>query len=160
MTETARQRGTPPEGPPAKAAMHAVADTLRGYGFDVRFPKCSDGRRLTIVNAKDARSEITVQDSGFITWDYWPWTGSETDPADIVGLILGILGPSMTRERPTINHALTLKGAVGLALRKLGLNVALVVCEDDETLNVTGEIVVTNPTYPCSGSVRVTDDGC
>jgi hypothetical protein len=141
------------------ATMHAVAAKLHDLGFGVRLPQREGGRCLGIVNAQGARSEVTVDDHGYVLWDYWPWSGSETDPADIVGLALGLIGPAQAGARPVIRRALPLKSAVGLALRALGFHVTMAVYETDETLEVTSEVVASNPSMPFCGQVRVSDDG-
>ena len=91
-------------------------------------------------------------------WDYWPWSGAATDPADLAGMILSLLGPATTSTRPVIGRGSTLKSRVGQALRDLGLHVTMTVYEDAEALDVTAEIVATNPDVPFCGLVRMADD--
>jgi hypothetical protein len=137
--------------------MYEVAAKLHDLGFGIRLPK--DGsRHLVIVNAKRACSEITVADDGYVTWDYWPWSGARTDPGDLVGVVLALLGPAPTDVRPSLNRASTLKGCVGRALREMGLHVTMAIYEDADALDVAAEVVVTNPDVPFCGLVRVADD--
>jgi hypothetical protein len=138
--------------------MYAVAAKLHDFGFGIRLPKDSDSRRLVIVNAKHARSEITVDDDGYVTWDYWPWTGAATAPADLAGVALSLLGPAPTGARPIVSGGLTLKGWVGRTLRELGLHVTMAIYEDDDAFDVAAEVVATNPDAPFCGLVRVTDE--
>lgn len=122
------------------------------------------------MNARRARSEITAEDCGYVTWDYWPWSGSGTPPADVAGLVLAVLGaqsagahpagPAPAAPGPAAACALTLKGAVGQALRAHGLDVTMAIYPDDLAFDVTAEIVAANPAVPSCGRVRVTDDGC
>lgn len=101
------------------AMMHAVADKLRDTGIDVRFPDDDGGRCLVIVNAKDARSDITVEDCGCLVWDYWPLSGSETDPADIAGMVLGVLGGHVTDWPPPASRAPALKAPWGRHCKRM-----------------------------------------
>lgn len=141
----------------ARQAMYEVAARLHDFGFGIRLPK--DGsRHLVIVNAKRACSEITVDDSGYVTWDYWPWSGPATDPADLVEMTLSLLGPAPIGTHASADHGSTLKSRVGQALRELGLHVTMAVYEDAEALDVTAEIVATNPEVPYCGLVRLADD--
>ena len=86
-----------------RQAMYAVAAKLHDFGFGIRLPKDKQSRHLVILNAKRACSEITVHDSGYVIWDYWPWSGAATDPADLVGVILSLLGPAETHARPVVS---------------------------------------------------------
>jgi hypothetical protein len=158
-------RGTTDQSSPKAAAagtgrqaMYAVAKNLHDFGFGIRLPQDNDSRRLVIVNARNARSEITVDDDGYVTWDYWPWTRAATAPADLAGVALSVLGPAPTGARPIVGGGLTLKGWVGRALRELGLHVTMAVYEDDDAFDVTAEVVATNPDAPFCGLVRVTDE--
>jgi hypothetical protein len=137
--------------------MYEVAAKLHDFGFGIRLPK--DGsRHLVIVNATRACSEITVEDSGYVTWDYWPWSGPATDPADLVGVTLSLLGPAPAATPTSAGRGSTLKGRVGQALRELGLHVTMAVYEDADALDVAAEIVATNPDVPYCGLVRLADD--
>jgi hypothetical protein len=140
--------------------MHAVAQKLHDRGIEVRWPKYGDSRRLAIVNARDARSEITAEDCGYVTWDYWPRTGPGTDAADLAATVLDVLGAHVAAPVPAARGVLTLKGAVGRALKDRGLNVSVAVYQDDVAFDATTEIVAANPAVPSCGQVRVTDDGC
>jgi len=141
------------------AMMHAVAGKLRDMGIDVRFPDDDGGRCLVIANAKNAHSDITVEDCGCLVWDYWPLSGSETDPVDITGMVLGMLGGHVTDWPPPASRAPTLKSAVGQALQANGLDVTMSVHEDNKTFEVTAVITVASPELPECGRVLVTDDG-
>jgi hypothetical protein len=141
------------------AMMRAVADKLRDQGIDVRLPDPGDGPCLTITNAKQARSDLTVDDSGYVTWDYWPLSEGTTDPADITAVALAVLGGSIDGPAPSTRRALTLKGAVGQALQARGMNVTMAVYTDSNAFEVAADIIADNPDLPECGQVHVTDDG-
>jgi hypothetical protein len=141
-----------------RQAMYAVAAKLHDFGFGIRLPKDKQSRHLVILNAKLACSEITVHDGGYVIWDYWPWSGAAADPADLAEVALSLLGPANTRARPVVADGPTLKSRVGQALRELGLHVTMAVYEDADALDVTAEVVITNPAAPFCGLVRVADD--
>jgi hypothetical protein len=101
----------------AAPVMHAVAEKLHERGIEVRWPKYRDSRRLAIVNARDARSEITAEDCGYVTWDYWPGAGAGSEAGDVTATVLDVLGARGTRPVPAVRGTLTLKGAVGRALK-------------------------------------------
>jgi hypothetical protein len=138
--------------------MYAVAAKLHDFGFGIRLPKDKQSRHLVILNAKRACSEITVHDDGYVIWDYWPWSGAETDPADLAEVVLSLLGPANTRARPVVADGPTLKSRVGRALRELRLHVTMTVYEDADALDVAAEVVITNPAASFCGLVRVADD--
>jgi hypothetical protein len=139
--------------------MQAVAAMLRDNGVGVRFPAYSEGRCLSIVNAKRARSDITVHDNGYVMWEYWPFSGAKTEPANIAAVVLRVIGGRLTGAALPQRRSLTLKGAVGRELRARGLDVSMLVYEDSDAFEVTGEIVAVNPTRPEDGRVWVTDEG-
>ena len=141
------------------AMMRAVAGKLRDMGIDFRFPDDAEGRCLVIVNAKNARSDITVEECGCLVWDYWPLSGSGTDPVDIAGMVLGVLGGHVTDWPLPASRALRLKSAVGQVLQAHGLDVTMSVHEDNQTFEVTAEITAVSPELPECGRVLVTDDG-
>jgi hypothetical protein len=140
--------------------MCAVAEKLGDRGIEVGWPKYGDSRRLTIANARGARSDITAEDCGFVTWDYWPHTGPATDPDDLAAIVRDVLGAPAATRGPATRGTLPLKGAAGRILRANGLKVTLAAYQDDVALDVITEIVVTNPAIPSCGLVRVTDDAC
>jgi len=141
-------------------AMRAVAEELAARGVGVRLPEWEESRRLTITSAERARCELTVEDGGSVRWDYRPRSGGRTDPAEMTGLVLRVLGAAgacgpRTRARPGVS----LKGVVGRALAARGLKVGLEVYEDPDFYAVSAEIVAINPARPERGQVHVSDDG-
>jgi hypothetical protein len=144
-------------------AMRGVAEKLAAHGFDVSGPDWEESRQLTITNARGARRcELTVQDCGSLTWDYLPKAGSGTDPAEITGLTMRVLGAenaSPGNQGAAAQRGVSLKGVVGRALQARGLQVALIVYEDRVFYDVAAEIEVINPARPERGQVLVTDDG-
>lgn len=143
----------------AAEMMRTVAGKLREREIKVRVPDHHEGRRLVIENATRARSNITVQDSDYVSWDYWPWSGGATDPVEIARMALEVLGNHAPGPIPSANRSLMLKGAAGQVLRAHGLRVSLAVHEDDEILEALADIEVVNPDMPSCGLVRITDDG-
>jgi hypothetical protein len=149
------------EGEP-RATMHTVAGKLTALGFDAREPDQAESRRLTIINPKCSRCELSVQDDGSVMCDYWPLHGADTGPTEITRLVMTMLGAgnvSSSEPDTGVTQGLTLKGAVGRALQAQGLDVSMNVYEDQDFYDVTVEIVAANPARPERGHVRVTDDG-
>jgi hypothetical protein len=140
--------------------MRMMAKLLAERGFDIRGPEHEESRRLTITNARSARCEIGIHDDQGIVWEYFPWSGSDTEPDEISCMVLRILGadknqPASLDTRPVT----TLKGAVARRTNARGLKADLDVYEDRELYDVVAEVVLTNPAKPERGVVRVTDDG-
>lgn len=154
-----------PENPVSECAggtaMRMVAERLTANGVAIRMPDYADSRRLNIVNARRARSEIIAEDCGYVVWDYWPWSGAHSDPADITSLVLRVLGADhyATTRNISAQPALKLKGIVGRDLAARGLRVSLEVFEDLVAFDVVAEISVTNPARPERGRVCITDEG-
>ncbi|HUY46142.1 MAG TPA: hypothetical protein VMV92_10515 [Streptosporangiaceae bacterium] len=133
-------------------AMRAVAEKLAACGFGVRSPEWEESRRLTITSAERARCELTVEDGGSVRWDYRPSRGGGTDPAEMTGQVLRVLGVAETGEpRPRMRPGVSLKGVVGRALAAHGLKVGMEVYEDPDFYDVGAEIVVINPARPERG---------
>lgn len=143
----------------AAGMMHAVADRLQSKGLDLRFPNYEEGRCLSIANAKGARSDITVEDCGYVLWEYWPLSQAKTNPADIAAVALGVLGGNITGPGPSANPKVALKGAVGRELEDRRMSVTLAVYEDEKMFEVMAEIMAVNPNLPELGRVFVTDEG-
>ncbi|HCU95938.1 MAG TPA: hypothetical protein DHU96_25755 [Actinobacteria bacterium] len=146
----------------AKAQMDVVAETLTAHGFDVLGPDWEDSRLLRVRGLRDTTCEITVEDSGFATWEYRPGAGDGIDPDKITGRVMRLLTDAGW-ERPCwqgrAGPGAGLKGLVGCRLKAMGLGVCLDVYEDHDTYEVVAGIIVTNPGRPERGQVRVSDDG-
>lgn len=156
-----RRPGAPTtEGGPGQA-MRLVAARLAACGLEVRLPEHADSRRLAIISARCARSELTVADCGQVTWEYWPWSGPRTDPAQLTALVLRLLGGAVGASTgPSGPRAhLTLKGIIGCELEARGLHVTLEVFEDLIAYDVAASIAVTSPARPRRGRVWVADEG-
>jgi hypothetical protein len=155
-TSRAHDRGGP------GAAMRAVADRLAAHGFDVRGPDWEEGRRLTITNLPGITCEVTVEDNGFVTWEYWRGASKGTDPDRLAGLAMHLL----TADRAGLARQGTgtrdvragLQGIIGRELEANGLAVDLEVYADHVSFEVAAEIVVTNPAHPERGRVRIGDE--
>lgn len=145
-------------GEPGRA-MRAVAENLAAHGFRVHRPEWEESRCLTITNVGSARCELTVEDGVFVRWDYWPRSGRATDPAEVTGLALRVLGAEGAGPEPTAPPGVSLMGLVGRALDARGLNVGIEVYADPVFYDVAAEIVVQNPAQPERGQVRVSEDG-
>jgi len=172
-----RQLGKPdvmPEGKPADLAgqhiavcgspgqaMRAVKNRLAAYGFDVDGPESQAGRCLTITGLSDTTCDITVEDSGLVTWEYLP--GGSASPDMVAGRVLHLLTgrpPLPCRRRdPGPEPRTGLKGLVGRRLVARGMAVRLEIFDDQVSFEVSAEISVTNPRCPERGRVHVADDG-
>ncbi len=143
----------------AAKMMQAVAARLREKGIDLCLPDYNERRCLSVANAKEARSDITVEDNGYVLWEYWPNSRARTNPADLAAVVLGVLGGEIDGAGPSAGPGIRLKGAVGRELQRRGMNVAMAVYEDDEAFDAIAEIIAVNPGLPELGRVIVTDEG-
>ena len=103
-----------------------------------------------------------MTDDSCAQWHYEPATGHTIDSAALAAIIVHILGAPRTAGATggvAAYRAFPLKGAVGRSLQDRGLTVALRVCEDLESFEVTTAIEVTSPARPWLGAVQLTDDG-
>ncbi|HUZ53349.1 MAG TPA: hypothetical protein VMU94_12585 [Streptosporangiaceae bacterium] len=104
--------------------------------------------------------DITVEDSGFVIWEYRP--GDSADPDKVAARVMRLLTDGRPpfparQDRPEPRTAL--KGLVGRRLEAQGMAVCLEVYEDQVAYEVAAEISVTNPDCPERGRVHVTDEG-
>lgn len=161
VTTAANQcAGAAPAGSEPGAAMRAVARKLTAHGFHVRDPEWPEGRRLMVTNLPGTTCDVTVDDGGGVTWEYWR-ISKGADPDRLAGLVQRLLAPERTaRPRPAPSRVATaeLQRIVGRALKARGLEVCLDVCADDHELEVVADIVVTNPAHPERGRVLVGDE--
>jgi hypothetical protein len=143
------------------SAMLAMADGLIAEGFDVRSPASDGSSYMKITNVWGMRCELTITDSGIMTWENHSRHGSNTDPARITALAAEFLGACTDNASPSGRYSdLTLKGAVGQMLVEHGMQVTLQVLGTDQTcFEVYAEVEVSNPRQPTRGMVRVADDG-
>jgi hypothetical protein len=149
------------EDHPGKA-VRAVAEKLAARGIRISGPEREGSRRPTITSAERARCELTIEGGGSVRWDYRPRAGRGADPAEMIALVLRVLGAADGGHGDPVmpmRPGLSLKGAVGRALVAHGLKVGLEVFEDPAFYAVAAEIVVTNPARPERGQVSVSDDG-
>jgi hypothetical protein len=143
------------------AGIDVAAKTLISHGFDVRGPDWEEGRSLTVTGLRDTMCEVTVEDSGFVIWEYRP--GDSADPDKVAARVMRLLAdgspavPAKRLDRPEPRTAL--KGLVGRRLEARGMVVCLEVFEDQVAYEVAAEVAVTNPDCPERGRVHVTDDG-
>ena len=91
-----------------------------------------------------------------------PWSGTHTEPADISGMVLRLLGvptPEPGNQYMDLYWHATLKGAMGREMRARGLTVKMGIFEDELFYTVDAEVKITNPEKPERGRVYITDDG-
>jgi hypothetical protein len=141
--------------------VRVVAEMLAGRGFEVQGPVPEDERHLAVVGAARARCEIGL-DNGRLFSYYFPAAGADTDPAELCGMVLRILGVDAgesARQYAYLHRGATLKGAVAREVQARGLDADLAVYEDDVFYDVVAEVILANPAKPECGAVRVTDDG-
>jgi hypothetical protein len=144
------------------AAMRKVAETLAAHGFEVCPPEWPDSRCLTITSLPGTTCDVTVEDSGAVTWEYWRGASEAADPDRVAALALRLLTDG-SEDLPPASAALTttgysLQGTVGRELEAKGMDVSLNVYADHLCFEVAAEIVVTNPARPERGRIRVGDE--
>ena len=64
-----------------------IADELTAAGYSVHDPGC-----LKIINARGALADLTITESGLLTWEYRSREGSHIDPDQLTGIVTAILG--------------------------------------------------------------------
>jgi hypothetical protein len=141
--------------------MRAVEEKLAAHGFHVDGPEWEAGRCLTVTGLSSTTCEITVEDSGLVSWEYLP--GGSADPDMVAGRVVHLLTgrpPLPCRRRdPRPEPRTGLKGLVGRRLVARGMKVCLEIFEDRASFEVSAEISVTSPRCPERGRVHVADDG-
>jgi hypothetical protein len=142
--------------------MRQVAEKLAAHGFEVCFPEGPESRCLTITNLPGATCDLTVEDSGAITWDYWRSVRTGADPGRVAALALRLLTDG-SADLPPASSAVVpagcgLPGIVGRELEAAGMDVHLDVFADKICFEVTAEVVVVNPARPERGRIRVGDE--
>jgi hypothetical protein len=161
---TSRQSVPPGDGATGPA-LHAIADGLTAHGFDVSFNYPAQHRvhQLQLTNVRGAMCGLALTDGGGIAWEYRPFRGASTSAAEIVAIVLGLLGARHEAGSvPQARHypGLALKGVVGRNLAAHGMAVSVkAIYQDDVNYEIYAEIAVTNPDQPGRGRVRVGDDG-
>lgn len=111
----------------------------------------------------DTFCDVTVEDCGFVTWDYCPRGRNGDESAKTVARVLRLLGASgsgttdVQHGRP--QSASEGRELVGRGFEAAGLAVSLAVHGDDASFQVLAELVVENPAQPGRGRVTVGDDG-
>jgi hypothetical protein len=147
----------------AVMVMNAVADGLADHGLDVLGPAWEETHCFKITNVLGALCEVVIGENGWVCWEYRQVHGYRADPTQVTAMVLEFLGASGAEHRgtpPGRNTGLTLKGAVGLALRERGMQARLGrVARDESACEVYAEVEVTNPARHDRGRVWVTDEG-
>jgi hypothetical protein len=156
--ETVDQRGRPGDDL-AQAILRTVADALTAHGFDISVPAEEQACHLQLTNVRGALCDLTLTSHGAMIWEYRPFRGTWTSPAQIASMVLAILGVDSCGLAIRHYPGLALKGLVGRALAEYGMTVDVkVVYQDDVNYEIHAEIEVTNPAHPGRGFVRVADD--
>jgi hypothetical protein len=141
--------------------VRAVAEGLTAHGFIVDGSAWEEDRCLTVAGLRGTTCDITVENSGFVTWEYL--SAGSADPDRVAGRVVHLLTgrpPLPCRRRDSRPEPRTgLKGLVGRRLAARGLAVSLEVYEDQVSYEVSAEISVTNPGCPERGRVHVADNG-
>jgi hypothetical protein len=144
----------------ARAVLDAVADRLTDHGLDILGPPWDEPYRFRVPNVRGALCEVTVRENGTLAWEYRPFHGSRSDPAQLAAIAAAVLGAGAAASLPSRSAGLTLKGVIALALRERGLSARLAsVVPDEAACEVYAEVEITNPARPGRGAVRVSDDG-
>ncbi|MGO9081055.1 MAG: hypothetical protein ACLQDY_18785 [Streptosporangiaceae bacterium] len=142
----------------AWAAMHVVADGLTGQGLDILGQEWEEAFYLKATNAWGALCEATVGPNELFRWEYRSADGGWTDPAQIAVMTMILLGADNAAEAcnaPSLRYpAQSFKSAVGLTARAHGMHARLAhVIRDDEFLEISAEVEITNPSQPGRGRV-------
>jgi hypothetical protein len=151
-----------PAADTATEVIDTVADRLTDHGLEILGPTRGETCSLRVLNARGALCEVELGGDGMLTWEYWPFHGYREDPARIAGIVAEVLGAGGVPGGAGAGRrtGLTLKGAVGLALREAGLRACLgAVVPDESACEVYAEVEITHPGRPERGTVRVSDDG-
>jgi hypothetical protein len=143
----------------AEAALRDAADALTAHGFDVSVPAEEQAFHLQLTNVRGALCDLTFTSRGAMIWEYRPFRGTWTAPAQIASMVLTILDVDSCGLAIRHYPGLALKGLVGRALAERGMTVDVkVIYQDDVNYEIHAEIQVTNPAHPGRGLVRVADD--
>jgi hypothetical protein len=144
------------------AAMRLVAGRLMAQGFEVRGPEWAEGRRMQVINLREATCEVTVEDSGLTIWEYLRPASKGADLDRLTALVTHLLteGHAYPPRHGSAGRTVRagLQSAVGRDLEANGLMVDLEVYADHHSFEVASEIVVTSPAHPERGRVHITDD--
>lgn len=140
-----------------------VADGLSACGYEVGLPALEYDIPALSIKGPGKRCQLCVYDCGHAELTYVPWASDEADPKQVADMATALLTGS-GGHYPYIGKGyshpgITFKGIVGLELKARGFDVELEVYEDDEYYDVLVGIVVTGPTAPDDGLVRICDDG-
>jgi hypothetical protein len=138
-----------------------VADGLTHQGFDIRDPVLERAHFLKVTNARHAYCEIMISEKDAVTWEYRRFDG-RLSPTQVTGMAMSILaadGADCEEGYLTQRPGQTLKGIVGRALRKRGMQVRVKILNRDDLCELDAELWAVNPAMPSRGTARVNDDG-
>jgi hypothetical protein len=142
------------------AAGQLITDGLSGQHFNVRDLNEEQAHVIQLADARAAFCQFILSTAGYLTWEYFPFTGRDTDPATLTTMIAGILGmppaPPPARAWP----GPTLLGTAGRMLRDAGLHVTLgEPGRNDDFCELHGHLTITSPDHPDRGTATLTDEG-
>jgi hypothetical protein len=147
------------EGGTAVAGL-LIADGLTSHDFEVRDLTAEHARVLRVTDTRAAFCQVTLSTAGHLTWEYFPFTGQDTDPAALTAMIAGILGAEPAPAPAPAWPGPTLLGNAGRLLRDAGLHVTLgEPGRNDDFCELHGHLEVTRPGHPRRGHADLTDEG-
>ncbi|HEY1619280.1 MAG TPA: hypothetical protein VGG25_16790 [Streptosporangiaceae bacterium] len=138
-----------------------IAEGLNAQEFTVHDPAAEDACFMRVMNARAAFSQVLISQAGRVTWDYLPFPGREADPAQVAGMIVGLLDDE-TAVVPAVPGGplgQSLKDSVDSALRGSGMRVTRCAPLRDEFGELCADMTITNPDQPARGEVTLTDEG-
>lgn len=145
-----------------RATMHVVADGLADQGLDILGQEWEEALYLKATNAWGALCEATVGPNDLFRWEYRSVDSNWTDPVQIAAMTMILLDADHAAQAcnaPSLRYpGQTFKSAVGLIARAHGMHARFAdVTRDDDLLEITAEVEITNPSRPGRGRVLATD---
>jgi hypothetical protein len=138
-----------------------IAEGLSAQEFTVHDPAADDECFMRVMNARSAFSQMLISQTGQVTWDYLPFPWRKADPAQMAGMILGLLGDeaAVVAAAPGGTQGQSIKDSVDSALRGRGLRVRHPAPVQDAFGESWADLFITNPDKPALGEVTLTDEG-
>jgi hypothetical protein len=137
-----------------------IADGLTGADFGVRDLTEERTHVIQVTDARSAFCQVTITHLGLVTWEYLPFTGTASDPAQITDMIAGVLDGGLAADEPGRWAGPTLTGTVGRMLHGTGLDVTLRgPAVNEEFFEASADLAVTRASRPERGRVFLTSFG-
>ncbi|HUZ23929.1 MAG TPA: hypothetical protein VMV07_09190 [Streptosporangiaceae bacterium] len=151
-------------GQPVKPGelLTTVALELGMRGLEVRGPEDEDSRCLTLAGLPGMRGNITVDDDGSVLLECWPAAPADADPALLAvraEIILGGGREGWVLDGKAGRSGFPVISTVGPAVRAAGLAARMVIYPDYHNFEVLTLVIVTSPSRPGLGEIRIADDG-